>query len=246
MLYVNVAIWFCICYVLISFIEWIIHGEFMHDKRVALFFRTPRATDVFAGLEGGRLSGVSNLWRRGMEWLYVYFEDIWREHNEFHHAECFTARKMDNPDSDACFEKNLRLRIGFGQVGSFFIWMPLYAGAFLCWKLGLVGLASFLATGGILFQVMLFLHHCAWNVIHLQMHTKFEKRMWLFQASRTWRWLARNHCVHHRRRVVNHCIVFPLADWIMGTYMPATDPKDLAYMRQLHLTDDTCTVKQGA
>ncbi|HXK24282.1 MAG TPA: hypothetical protein VMS55_16560 [Myxococcota bacterium] len=74
------------------------------------------------------------------------------------------------------------------------------------------GAASFVA-------VMVF-HHWAWNKIHLEMH-KPEQRA--FSNWRVYRFLARYHRLHHRHPNRNFNVVFPLADYVLGTSVRATE-----------------------
>ena len=56
-------------------------------------------------------------------------------------------------------------------------------------------------------------HHWAWNKIHLEML------------------LARYHCLHHRHLDRNFNVVFPLADYVLGTSVRANEG-DLKYLEQ--------------
>ena len=57
-------------------------------------------------------------------------------------------------------------------------------------------------------------HHWAWNKIHLEMH-KPEQRV--FSTWPVYKFLARHHCLHHRHLDRNFNVVFPLADYVLGT-----------------------------
>ena len=71
-------------------------------------------------------------------------------------------------------------------------------------------------------------HHWAWNKIHLEMH-KPERRT--FSSWPIYRFLARYHCVHHRHPSKNFNVVFPLADYVLGTSARVNEG-DLAYLKQ--------------
>src|SRR5262245_13163274 len=60
--------------------------------------------------------------------------------------------------------------------------------------------------------VVVYLHHCMWNQIHMEMH-KPEKRF--FSHSSIYKFLARYHYLHHRypHKIFN--VVFPLADYVL-------------------------------
>jgi hypothetical protein len=79
----------------------------------------------------------------------------------------------------------------------------------------------------ILVAVVVF-HHWAWNKIHLEMH-KPEQRS--FSRWPIYRFLARYHCMHHRHPDRNFNVVFPLADYVLGTRSRA-NAGDLAFLEQ--------------
>ena len=68
--------------------------------------------------------------------------------------------------------------------------------------------------GAAVFVAVMWLHHWLWNKIHLEMH-KPEQR--LFSTWPIYKFLARYHWLHHRYRDKNFNVVFPLADYILGT-----------------------------
>ena len=74
-------------------------------------------------------------------------------------------------------------------------------------------------------------HHWAWNTIHLEMH-KPEHR--LFSTWPIYKFLARYHCLHHRHLDRNFNVVFPLADYVLGTSVRANEG-DLEYMQHWNL-----------
>jgi hypothetical protein len=82
-------------------------------------------------------------------------------------------------------------------------------------------------AGPIALAVVVF-HHWAWNKIHLEMH-KPEQRV--FSTWPVYRFLARYHCLHHRHVNRNFNVVFPLADYILGTSVRVNDG-DLAYLER--------------
>ena len=90
----------------------------------------------------------------------------------------------------------------------------------------LIALVSW--QGAAIFVVAMTFHHWAWNKIHLEMH-KPEHRV--FSKWRVYKFLARYHCLHHRYPHRNFNVVFPLADYILGTRARANEG-DLRYMQQ--------------
>lgn len=82
--------------------------------------------------------------------------------------------------------------------------------------------------GAVVFVGVMIFHHWAWNKLHLEMH-KPEQRV--FSTWRVYKFLARHHCLHHRHMDRNFNVVFPLADYVLGTRARAS-AGDLAYMKQ--------------
>ncbi len=76
----------------------------------------------------------------------------------------------------------------------------------------LIALVSW--PGAIVFVATVCFHHWVWNKIHLQMH-KPEKR--LFQDWMAYKFLARYHYLHHQYPNKNFNVVFPFADYVLGT-----------------------------
>jgi hypothetical protein len=82
--------------------------------------------------------------------------------------------------------------------------------------------------GAAVFVAVMVFHHWAWNKLHLEMH-KPEHRA--FSAWPIYKFLARYHCLHHRHRDKNFNVVFPLADYMLGTSVRA-DEDDRRYMER--------------
>jgi len=88
-------------------------------------------------------------------------------------------------------------------------------------------IAVFSYTGAIIFPVIACVHHYIWNKIHMEMH-KPEDRF--FTRWSVYKFLARHHYLHHRYPNKNFNVVFPLADYVLGTNARANEA-DLAGMR---------------
>ena len=78
------------------------------------------------------------------------------------------------------------------------------------------------------FLAVVTLHHWIWNKIHLEMH-KPEHRG--FSNWPIYKFLARYHCLHHRHPDKNFNVVFPFADYVLGTSVKPT-AGDLQYLRE--------------
>jgi len=82
--------------------------------------------------------------------------------------------------------------------------------------------------GAAVFVAAMTFHHWAWNKLHLEMH-KPEQRV--FSTWSIYKFLARHHCLHHIYPGKNFNVVFPLADYVLGTSVRANEA-DLRYMQQ--------------
>ena len=94
----------------------------------------------------------------------------------------------------------------------------------------LIALVSW--EGALVFIAGMTFHHWAWNKIHLEMH-KPEQRV--FSTWPVYKFLARYHYLHHRYPNRNFNVVFPLADYVLGTNVRPTE-SDRTQMQQLGLT----------
>jgi len=68
--------------------------------------------------------------------------------------------------------------------------------------------------GAVVFVATTLFHHWAWNKIHLEMH-KPEDRA--FSHWPVYKFLARYHWLHHKYPNKNFNVVFPFADYVLGT-----------------------------
>ena len=89
----------------------------------------------------------------------------------------------------------------------------------------LIALVSW--EGAAVFIAAMTFHHWAWNKLHLEMH-KPEQRV--FSTWSIYKFLARHHCLHHIYPSRNFNVVFPLADYVLGTSVRANEA-DLRYMQ---------------
>ena len=82
--------------------------------------------------------------------------------------------------------------------------------------------------GAAVFVVVMTFHHWAWNKLHLEMHKPQQRS---FSTWPVYKFLARHHCLHHRHMDRNFNVVFPLADYVLGTRVRANEG-DLKYMEK--------------
>lgn len=83
-----------------------------------------------------------------------------------------------------------------------------------------IPIAFFSIPGAVILCLTVTLHHWIWNQIHLEMH-KPEDRA--FSQWPVYKLLARYHFLHHKHPNKNFNVVFPLADFILGTHVKAND-----------------------
>ncbi|HEY9755622.1 MAG TPA: hypothetical protein V6C97_10700 [Oculatellaceae cyanobacterium] len=74
--------------------------------------------------------------------------------------------------------------------------------------------------GAIVFVLTVTLHHWIWNKIHLEMHKPEQRGYSRWYA---YKMLARYHWLHHRYPNKNFNVVFPFADFVLGTNAKATE-----------------------
>ena len=139
------------------------------------------------------------------------FKRVFEAHALVHHKH-YAAIFSDEPVLRG-EDQDIRLTVGKAPIKA----IPFAAIiALVSWQ----GAATFVA-------VMMF-HHWAWNKIHLEMH-KPEQRV--FSTWPVYKFLARYHCLHHRHQDRNLNVVFPLADYVLGTRAQA-NAGDREYIEQ--------------
>jgi hypothetical protein len=139
------------------------------------------------------------------------FRHIFEAHAFVHHkhySEIFSDEPVARGE-----DKEIRLTVRKAPIKA----LPLAA---------LIALISW--QGAAVFVAVMVFHHWAWNKLHLEMH-KPEQRV--FSTWSVYRFLARYHCLHHRHLDSNFNVVFPLADYVLGTHVRASED-DRRYMRQ--------------
>lgn len=90
------------------------------------------------------------------------------------------------------------------------------------------------------FIASIYLHSKLWNLLHSEMHIPKKS---FFAKWGVFRWLARYHYMHHKFTNRNYNVVFPLADYIVGTNVKPR-LKDLRQMLYLgYLIPRSASVK---
>jgi hypothetical protein len=80
-------------------------------------------------------------------------------------------------------------------------------------------IAAFSWQGALIFTATVLFHHWAWNKIHLEMHMPAGRS---FGKWPVYLFLARHHYLHHKYQNKNFNVVFPFADYVLGTNAHAT------------------------
>ncbi len=125
------------------------------------------------------------------------FKKVFLHHATLHHG-TYAVQFADQPVPSG-EDKGIRLSVLEGVTESLLFALPL---AFVS------------VTGAISFVFVVALHHTIWNMIHLEMH-KPEQRF--FSQWPVYKYLARHHLMHHKYPSKNMNVVFPLADFVLGT-----------------------------
>jgi Fatty acid hydroxylase superfamily len=82
--------------------------------------------------------------------------------------------------------------------------------------------------GALIFVATVVFHHWAWNKIHLEMHKPEQRK---FSKWPIYKFLARYHGLHHLHPNKNFNVVFPFADYVLGTSASANE-RDLEFIRE--------------
>jgi hypothetical protein len=83
--------------------------------------------------------------------------------------------------------------------------------------------------GAAIFVAVVTVHHWLWNKVHLEMHKPEQRKFGQWPA---YKFLARYHWLHHKYPSKNFNVVFPFADYVLGTNVKANEA-EVEEMRQL-------------
>jgi len=141
----------------------------------------------------------------------VAFKRVFEAHSLVHHQH-YSKIFTDEPVADG-EDKEIRLTLRKAPIKA----IPFAAViALLSWQ------------GAVVFVAVMWCHHWVWNHIHLEMHKPEQK---VFSTWPIYRFLARHHWLHHKYQDKNFNVVFPLADYVLGTHARAS-ALDLIRMRE--------------
>jgi len=131
------------------------------------------------------------------------FKRIFEAHAIVHHSQHYGKSFTDEPVPPG-EDVEIRLNVHKAPIKGLPIIIPL---ALVSWQ------------GALIFTGVMMLHHWVWNKIHLEMH-KPEKRS--FSRWPIYQFLARYHWMHHKYPSKNFNVVFPFADYVLGTHVRPT------------------------
>lgn len=132
------------------------------------------------------------------------YRKTFEAHAITHHTKHYLKVFSDEPVPPG-EDKEIRLNIEKAPIKALPIAIPLLL---ISWK------------GSLAYILTVTFHHWVWNKIHLEMH-KPEQR--IFSKWPVYKFLARYHWLHHRYPDKNFNVVFPFADYVLGTSAKATE-----------------------
>jgi hypothetical protein len=141
------------------------------------------------------------------EWIYKIFpelREVLDEHRRLHHQVYYKV--FDYEPDPVGYELNLRI-----------YWYQSVAGAvcFIPYFIITTYYISLVPT--LVLCVLALLHNMTWNTIHVEMHHAqhpWWTKLWAYK------FLARNHFLHHQDTHTGFNIVCPLFDYLFGTIHP--------------------------
>ena len=135
---------------------------------------------------------------------FASFKHTFEAHAIVHHKKHYSKIFSDEPVAPGQ-DKEIRLTVHKAPIKA----IPFAA---------IIALFSWL--GAAVFVATVVFHHWAWNNIHLEMHKPEQK---IFNSWPIYRFLARYHWLHHRYVDKNFNVVFPFADYVLGTHVQANE-----------------------
>ena len=164
--------------------------------------------------------------KRLFNWLYKIFPyliDVFEAHAVRHHAHWY--KEFDYEPDDYGRQENLDIKVTETVV------MTVSTAPLWVW------LFFISIPGGVIFLGTIIAHNRLWNVLHRQMHIPQNV---FFKDWALFRYLARNHFMHHRRSQSNYNVVCPLADFLFRTKAKPTqaDIREMLRLGYLRPTSD--------
>jgi len=141
--------------------------------------------------------------KRLPKWVYrasPYILDVFEAHAVRHHATWY--KEFDYEPDPVGREENLDIK-----------WTETFV-ILACLLPLLATMAWLFPLGCGIFLAVAILHNRLWNVLHRQMHIPQQT---FFKNWGVYHFLARHHFMHHQQVGKNYNIVFPLADFVLGS-----------------------------
>lgn len=145
--------------------------------------------------------------KRSIEPFRKTFEAHAITHHTKHYLKVFSDEPVPRGE-----DKEIQMTTAKAPIKALTVAIPL---AFISWH------------GSLAFILTVTFHHWVWNNIHLEMHKPEGKA---FSKWPIYKFLARYHWLHHRYPDKNLNVVFPLADYVLGTSAKATEEDE----RRMH------------
>ena len=151
-------------------------------------------------------------------WIYKaseYAIEVYQAHGVRHHTQWY--REFDYEPDDCGRQENISIPMketALMLVAASPLWGPIF------W------VSTF---GGCIFLLTAILHNRFWTLLHSQMH--MPKNVF-FKDWAAFRFLARNHFMHHQNMSGNFNVTFPFADYLFATH---TQPRQADIREMLRL-----------
>jgi hypothetical protein len=155
--------------------------------------------------------------------IFPYLKAVFEAHAIRHHSIWY--KDFDFEPDDHGRQENLDIKwteTVVMVVSTSPLWVPIFL---------------FSISGGCIFLATVIAHNRLWNVLHRQMHIPQDV---FFKDSAVFRYLARNHFMHHRKSSKNYNVVCPLADFLFRTKAKPTqaDIREMLRLGYLRPTSD--------
>lgn len=151
-------------------------------------------------------------------WVYktsAYMLEVFEAHGVRHHTQWY--REFDYETDEVGRDENLGIPMKetlLMLVAAFPLWAPTFL---------------FSTFGGCIFLITALIHNRLWTILHRQMHIPQNV---FFRDWFGFKFVARNHFMHHQQTNGNFNVAFPFADWIFRT---STQPKHTDIREMLRL-----------
>ncbi|MBI3650876.1 MAG: hypothetical protein HY231_07475 [Acidobacteria bacterium] len=155
--------------------------------------------------------------------IFPYLVSVFEAHAVRHHARWY--KEFDYEPDDYGRQENLDIKVTETVV------MTISTAPLWVWMFFVS------ISGGCIFLAAIIIHNRLWNVLHRQMHIPQNV---FFKDWALFRYLARNHFMHHRKSNKNYNVVLPLADFLFRTKAQPTqaDIREMLRLGYLQPTSD--------